>query len=107
MIPVDVRPRDLPKILEQYRELSELLGIVQPSMQQGPALEPSYRVQLAQSTNGDVLQALWDDVLECQAIVGGLVARRDAAMAASPLDKLNESGELHEARGGQEGHPGE
>lgn len=104
---IEVKPRDLPKILEQHRELSELLGVVQPVLGQGPQLEPSYRVTLAQATGGDVLQAMVDDAAELMAILTGLRARRDASLDLATSDPSAVAGEPQEAPGGQEGHSGD
>jgi hypothetical protein len=100
LIPVDVKPRDLPKILEQHQNLSELLGIITPSANVGgAALEPSYRVQLATATNGDVLAAMLEDVAELSVILGSLRDRRDAYLAGTDTEGSDDAGRASDEPG--------
>jgi hypothetical protein len=100
---LELKPKDLPKLLEQYRELSEYLGVIQaPASAQG-ALEPSYRVQLAVATGGDVLQAMMDDLDEAKMIVAALQARRGVALETSVDDPAAGDGAAVEPPGAQEG----
>lgn len=79
------RPSDLPKFLELYRELGEATGAIAPQVTaNGGSLEPSYRVQLAQSTGGDVLEAMLADVEECRMILSVLRDTQRANTLGAP-----------------------
>lgn len=97
-----LKPKDLPKLLEQYRELSEYLGLVQAPMQAGGQIEPSYRVQVAIATGADVLAAMMSDIEECKVVVGVMLARRDIALATPAADPSAVDGAADEPPGAQD-----
>lgn len=85
---------DLSKLLREYRETCQILGIIEaPVPVAGQALEPSYRVQLAQRRGESVIVAMYEDSQEVHAVLRSLaaaerVAAEAGAIVSSPAPEL-------------------
>lgn len=98
-----LKASDIPKLLAQHADLAERMGILDPQVTPGvAALEPSYRVQLAQSkANGDVLSAMAEDVEELQIVFAQLKEKRRVAEEVARRQAELEQREQSEASGSE------
>lgn len=76
---------DLSKLMREYRETAQMLGILKAPQGAGTVLEPSYRVQLAQRRGESIIEAMRHDAEEALAVLRSLHAAERMSTAAGPM----------------------
>lgn len=86
----EVKAKDLPKLMQAWREIQAALGTLQPTIAASGAVEPSVRVRQAERNGTSVVEAR---LLDAQEAVAILTALRTAELLTEERERAAASGQ--------------